>query len=245
MQVNLNGYITLNLSKIYGFILDESLKRLELETLQPIKPIEVKQDIKRTPQTICMYSPRSDIDKFWQWKSTTGKEKMTQLQRYEKKNASDGIVKIIAIGGGPKMGTTLEEYARFRFDHLQKRSKGKCETGYDHLIKLNTNDVFVEQKSSGHWGEDDYKWQHVEYKHKWTMLLLCGIDYMDVKFWGMDRKTFSRLISEKKITNQGNKAGESSEGMWFNYSDVKESLCPIDTDEELLQFASSLPVSDV
>ena len=184
-----------------------------------------------------------EIDNFW--KSISGKEKPTQLQRYEKKNAPDGIKKFIAIGGGPKMGTTLEQYARFRFKNLQKRSKGKEETGYDHLIKLEPKDILVEQKSSGHWGDDDYKWQHVEDKHKWNMLLLCGIDYTNVKFWGMDRKTFSRLISEKKITNQGNKTGESSEGMWFNYSDVKDSLVEIQTEEQLLQFASSLQASDV
>ena len=76
------------------------------------------------------------------------------------------------------------------------------------------------------------------------MLLLCGIDYTSVKFWGMDRKTFSRLISEKKITNQGNKAGESSEGMWFNYSDVKDSLVEIQIDQQLLDFASSLQAAD-
>ena len=180
----------------------------------------------------------TEIDNFW--KSICGKEKPTQLQRYEKKNAPDGIKKFIAIGGGPKMGTTLEQYARFRFKNLQKRSKGKGNTGYDQLIKLESKDILVEQKSSGHWGEYDYKWQHVEYKHKWDMLLLCGIDYADVKFWGMDRNTFSRLISEKKITNQGNKTGESSEGLWFNYSDVKDSLVEINTEEKLLQFASSL-----
>jgi hypothetical protein len=184
-----------------------------------------------------------DIDNFWQ--SISGKEKMTRLQRYEKKNAPDSIKKFIAIGGGPKMGTTLEKYAQFRFKNLQKRRKGKGETGYDHLIKLESKDVLIEQKSSGHWGEDDYKWQHVEYKHKWNMLLLCGIDYTNVKFWVMDRKTFSHLISEKKITNQGNKLGESSEGMWFNYSDVKDSLVEIHTEEQLLQFASSLQVSDL
>ena len=184
-----------------------------------------------------------DIDNFWQ--SISGTEKLTQLQRYEKKNAPDGIKKFIAIGGGPKMGTTLEKYARFRFKNLQKRRKGKGETGYDHLIKLEPKDVLIEQKSSGHWGEDDYKWQHVEYKHKWNMLLLCGIDYTNVKFWVMDRKTFSPVIFEKKITNQGNKLGESSEGMWFNYSDVKDSLVEIHTEEQLLQFASSLQVSDL
>jgi hypothetical protein len=184
----------------------------------------------------------TEIDTFW--KSISGKEKPTQLQRYEKKNAPEGIKKFIAIGGGPKMGTTLEQYARFRFKNLQKRGKGKQETGYDHMIKLDKKNILVEQKSSGHWGDDDYKWQHVEDKHKWTMLLLCGIDYTNVKFWGMDRKTFRRLISDKKITNQGNKAGDSSEGMWFNYSDVKDSLVEIQSEEQLLQFASSLEASD-
>jgi hypothetical protein len=180
----------------------------------------------------------TEIDAFWE--SISGKAKPTQLQRYEAKGSPEGILKFISIGGGPKMGTTLEQYARFAFKCLQKRAKGKDETGYDHILKLPAKDILIEQKSSGHWGEDDYKWQHVEIKHKWNMLLLCGIDYTSVKFWGMDRKTFSRLISEQKITNQGNKAGESSEGMWFNYSDVKDSLVEIQTVEQLLAFASSL-----
>ncbi len=183
-----------------------------------------------------------EIDNFW--KSISGKEKPTQLQRYENKNAPDCIKKFIAIGGGPKMGTTLEKYARFRFKNLKERGKGKDNTGYDQKIKVNEKDILIEQKSSGHWEGDDYKWQHVEVKHKWDMLLLCGIDYTEVKFWGMDRKTFNRLISEKKITNQGNKAGESSEGRWFYYSDVKDSLVEIQTEEQLLQFASSLQASD-
>lgn len=172
-----------------------------------------------------------------------GKGKPTQLQRYEQHKSPECIKKFIAIGGGPKMGTTLEQYARFRFKNLNKRDKGKEETGYDHTITVDVpsvKKVLVEQKSSGHWGEDDYKWQHVEEKHKWDMLLLCGIDYNDVKFWGMDRKSFIRLISDKKITNQGNKAGDSSEGMWFNYSDVKDLLVEIKTQEDLLRFASSL-----
>jgi hypothetical protein len=185
----------------------------------------------------------TDINKFWESISTKGKP--TQLQRYEAKNAPECIKKFIAIGGGPKMGTTLEQFARFKFKALQKRGKGgKTETGYDHMVVVGGKNILVEQKSSGHWGEDDYKWQHVEDKHKWNMLLLCGIDYTDVKFWAMDRKTFARLVSEKKITNQGNKAGESSEGVWFNYSDVKDSLVEIQTDEQFLRFAAALEVSD-
>ena len=72
------------------------------------------------------------------------------------------------------------------------------------------------------------------------MLLLCGIEYTDVKFWGMNRATFNALIAEKKITNQGNKAEDSSEGMWFWYSDVKTSLVELKTDADLLAFARGI-----
>jgi len=56
----------------------------------------------------------------------------------------------------------------------------------------------------------------------------------------MDRAIFNRLISEKKITNQGNKDGNSSEGMWFNYSNVKDSLIEIQSDDQLLQVAGKV-----
>jgi hypothetical protein len=55
----------------------------------------------------------------------------------------------------------------------------------------------------------------------------------------MNRTVFNKLIEEKKITNQGNKTGESSEGMWFNYSDVVDSLIQIKTNEELLHYVNT------
>ena len=172
------------------------------------------------------------------WESLEGKKKtLTQLERYQQKQSPDYITKFIAIGGGPKMGNMLEDFARFKFKSLQKRCKGAEQTGYDHIVTVNEKPVYVEQKSSGHWGADDYKWQHIEDKHKWTMLLLCGIDYTDVHFWGMDRPTFKMLCEQGVITNQGNKAADSSEGRWFSYSDVKENLVPICTDEDLNRFA--------
>ena len=183
------------------------------------------------------------IEKFW--KSIEGANKLTQLQRYENKNSPEYIKKFIAIGGGPRMGVTLEKFARFHFSTLKPRGKGKAETGYDHKLTIGEKSYYVEQKSSGHWGEDDYKWQHVEEKHKWNILLLCGIDYTDIVFWGMNRATFNKMITEKKITNQGNHTGESSEGMWFNYSDVKEHLTEIKTNEELIAFVSSQENTEV
>lgn len=182
------------------------------------------------------------IERFWQtMEKNTGK--LTQPERYEAHGSPAYIKKFIAMGGGPRMGSTLEQYARFNFPLLRKRNKGKGETGYDQIIPFPANpvrDIYVEQKSSGHWGEDDYKWQHVESKHKWDVLLLCGIDYTDIRFWFMDRATFKRLIAAKKITNQGNKTSDSSEGMWFNYSDVKDELKEIKTEADLLEFAAAV-----
>jgi hypothetical protein len=173
------------------------------------------------------------------WKNNNSKSKPSQIERYEAKCSPEYIMKFIRIGGGSKMGVTLEEFARYKFKSLFKRSKGKEETGYDHLININNKNIYVEQKSSGHWGESDFKWQHVEDKHKWNLLLLCGIGYTNINFWTMDRKVFYKLINDKKITNQGNKMGDSSEGMWFNYSDVKDSLIEIKNDDELLEFVKS------
>lgn len=179
------------------------------------------------------------------WQNYSGKLNPTQIERYESQGSPEQIKRFIRIGGGPKMGVTLEEYARFKFTILKKREKGK-NTGYDHKINMEAGEqeesipFYVEQKSSGHWGTDDFKWQHVEIKHKWHILLLCGIGYQEVKFWLMNRTTFERLIHEKKITNQGNKENDSSEGMWFNYSDVKDSLTPVNTNEEIIQFINNI-----
>lgn len=182
----------------------------------------------------------ADINVFWSSLDTED-SKPTQLDRYIAKGAPACITKFIALGGGIKMGITLEKFARFRFKNLTKRKTGtgQSESGYDHLIR-GTTDIYVEQKSSGHWGEDDFKWQHVEPAHKWNMLLLCGIGYTDVHFWAMSRATFMSLVAAKKITVQGNKSGESSQGMWFTYSGVKDSLVAIRTTEELQAFAASL-----
>jgi hypothetical protein len=178
------------------------------------------------------------------WKLMEGKQTPTQLQRYIANGSPEYIQKFIAIGGGSRMGTTMEEFGRHTFKSLRDREKGRGQTGYDHRIFVVENrtikTVFVEQKSSGYWNGNDFKWQHIESKHKWTMLLLCGITYTEVKFWAMDRPTFQELIAAKKITNQGDKDGNSSEGMWMYYSDIKESLVEINTDEELVAFATHL-----
>lgn len=170
---------------------------------------------------------------FW---ANTKKCKMSQLDRYKLKDAPAYICKFIELGGGTKMGTTCEEFARFKFPVLQKRKSGAHQSGYDHLLKKDDVDLFVEQKSAGRWENGDYKWQHIEPNHKWSFLLLCGIDYTEVKFWVMSRPVFNDLVSEHKITNQGNKEGESNQGMWMWYSDIKDYLIEVTSSDELIQF---------
>jgi hypothetical protein len=197
----------------------------------------VQRNLLHTPP----HSKMNDIQTFWQTEEASNP---SQLQRYEAKGSPEHIKKFIMLGGGQKMGTTCERFARHRFPSLKKRSKGAGQTGYDHQILVKDKRILVEQKSSGHWcaagGVDDFKWQHVEKDHPWKMLLLCGIAYTEVLFWAMDRATFTRLIVEGKITNQGNKAGDSSEGMWFSYSAVSAALTPITSDADLQRYAEGL-----
>lgn len=226
------------MSMITSFIISNSLES-GLQAKPKPRPKKTKSPIilvEESEDSVFESDLKSKYDRFWE-KNSDGKP--SQIERYEQHNSPIGIQKFIRIGGGPKMGVTLEKFAREEFDCLQKRDKGK-NTGYDHKITLETKEIYVEQKSSGHWGEDDYKWQHVEDKHKWHILLLCGIDYDEIKFWVMNRVVFAQLIEDKKITNQGNNTGESSEGMWFNYSDVKDSLIQINTNDDLLEYVKDI-----
>ena len=80
------------------------------------------------------------------WTSNKKKASLTQLQRYQAKEAPDYILRFISIGGGPGMGTTMESFARFKFKNLEKRSKGESETGYDHILKVDGRTIYIEQK---------------------------------------------------------------------------------------------------
>ena len=70
----------------------------------------------------------------------------TQLERYIERESPEYILKFISMGGGPRMGTTMENFARFKFKSLQKRSKGADQTGYDHIINIGEKNIYIEQK---------------------------------------------------------------------------------------------------
>ena len=174
---------------------------------------------------------------YWQiqdGKKKTGKE--TQRERYQRMKAIPEIQRIIDIGGGPGMGTRCEDIARYWFSPLlQKRES----TGHDHKVK--DLDKKLEQKSSGLWDstEDSFKWQHIEVDHNWDGLLLAGIYPSFIRYWGLNKEIFKKLVQEGKVTNQGNAEKNSTEGMWMNYKDIKDSLVEIQTSEQLLAFAQT------
>jgi hypothetical protein len=177
------------------------------------------------------------LSHYWETYDKTKKSgKETQRERYQRLRASPEIQRIIDIGGGPGMGTRCEDIARYWFSPLlQKRES----TGHDHRINIGDSIKKLEQKSSGLWDsqEDSFKWQHIEVDHNWDGLLLAGIYPTYIRYWGLTKLQFKRLLQEGKVTNQGNAEKNSTEGMWMNYKDIKDSLVEIQTNDQLLAFA--------
>jgi hypothetical protein len=182
------------------------------------------------------------LDSFWA--SARGAKKLTQLERYEAAGAADSIIKIIRLGGGPAMGTTMEKIARHVFaGSLMPRARGGAsETGYDHIYKCaDGRTLNVEQKSAGLWSDaaNSFRWQHIEADHKWDVLLLAGIQHTGIDFWGMRRADFLAAVAAGAATNQGNKSKDSSEGVWMDYAGVAAWLVPIKSKADFEAFAAS------
>lgn len=162
-------------------------------------------------------------------------------ERYKKKGAPDYIVGICGLGGGKPQGNAMENHARYCFPStLKPRRKGVGQDWHDHTVP--TNGLYAEQKSSTNRGDNSKKfnWQHIEPSHPWSFLLLTGIDYDAIYYWALSRDAFTALLHNNKITNQGSQNGDSSEGYWMWYEDVKEALTPIKNDSELNDFIQSL-----
>jgi hypothetical protein len=174
------------------------------------------------------------LDEFWE----DEKDRENQMTLYEKNGAPPGILRIIALGGGNSMGTAMERFATKVFTCLQKRKKK--EKQYDHIIKVGSAEIYVEQKSGAHWsgGGSDYKAQHIAPKHKWDMLLLCFVDYTNIHWYCMSRGHFEYLMEMGFITNQGSEDESSHQGYWFNYSAVKDHITEIWTNDNLLRWVA-------
>ena len=85
----------------------------------------------------------------------------------------------------------------------------------------------IEQKSSRYCANGaDWKWQHIEMTHEWDYLLLCGLDYKEIKFYIASREIVETLITDGItdgiITGQGRKKNgiaQPQQAYWFSRSD--------------------------
>jgi hypothetical protein len=76
------------------------------------------KNIKKLPDDVFIENDdksevKNKYEIFW---DNHGNGKPSQTERYEKQNSPEYILRFIRIGGGPKMGTTLESYARFAYE---------------------------------------------------------------------------------------------------------------------------------
>ena len=172
------------------------------------------------------------LAKFWETIEKTKKTKETQFETYIRNGANEHILRFIKLGGGPALGSIAEQFSKFKFNKLKDRIKG--DTSHDHTIIINKKIVKIEQKTSTLNKAGDFMWQHIAEKHPWDILLLMGIHYNEIKFYGMNKDNFKKLINEGKITNQGSKNKDSEQGMWFRYSNVKNDIITIKTNEDII-----------
>lgn len=157
-------------------------------------------------------------------------------KRYAKKKANKDILKLVSDYRGATFGSVMETHAKLKFSILKTRTFG--DTDHDHTIKHNNKIIKVEQKASTLDKYDNLRWQHIEQKHNWDILLLTGIHYKEIKHHLLSKDKFNLLINKNKITNQGGKNG--TQGYWCKYSNIKDSLVTVTSNKEIHDFIDKI-----
>ena len=142
---------------------------------------------------------------------------LTQMDYYKDNNSSKEILQYVNLQGKTFGEKYMERLAKEYFN-----LKIRTESGHDH-IKCNKK---IEQKSARyHANGGDWKWQHIEMKHEWDYLLLCGLDFNEIKFYIASRNIVENLIIEGIIVGQGKKldgVAQPQQAYWFSRSDFKK-----------------------
>ena len=172
---------------------------------------------------------------FWDDKET----KETMKDRYIRNGAPYWIVNFIASGNAD--GPAMENFLTYTYDCIDNYSP----FGADVML----HGEIAEVKTTSIWKNGGGVWQHIEPGHEqWTVLLLVRIEYHSIDIYLMCRDEFERAQRDGAATSQGNKAGDSFEGYWFNpwdkaleYATLVESITE-DPDEgdgdcEAMEFA--------
>ena len=167
----------------------------------------------------------------------------SQLEYYTQNNASPEIMRYVSLQGKTFGEKCMEPIAKEYFN-LESRN----DSGHDHV----KNGKTLEQKSARwHGNGNDWKWQHIEMTHHWDCLLLCGLDFNDIKYYIASRKIVEDLIKNGIITGQGKKdengVAQPQQAYWFSRSDFKKKnknftdyFKPINNEKELIQYLNHI-----
>ncbi len=173
---------------------------------------------------------------------TEFKPPKSQLDYYIENNASKQILSYVPIQGKTFGEKYMERIAKEHF-----KLEDRTDSGHDH-VKLTK---MIEQKSARyHANGDDWKWQHIEMSHSWDYLLLCGLDFKEIKFYIAPRKTVENLIKDNIITGQGKKINgiaQPQQAYWFSRSDFTKNkkvftnyFIPVFNEETLIKYLQSV-----
>ena len=171
---------------------------------------------------------------------TKFKKPKSQLDFYIENNASKELLPYVQLPG-KSFGAVAEKWAQEYFN-LDSRTA----SGHDHMKCGKT----LEQKSARHHNNGScWKWQHIEMKHNWDALLLCGLDFEKIKFYIASRVVVKDLIHKDIITGQGakdsNGIAAAQQGFWysinpFKENNLKEYFTEISNEGDLIQYLNSL-----
>ena len=156
------------------------------------------------------------------------KNAKTQTDYYIENNAHADIIKMVALGN-KSFGEKLQ---RIVLEHLNLDKPSS--TGHDVQQKISGKKFEV--KSSRFWTTNgDWKWQHIMEDHNYDYLLLVGINFQSVDIFIITKEKLMSLKSKGLVTQQG---GAEGQGLWCNYSQIKDYLTSISNEEELNKFIS-------
>ena len=142
----------------------------------------------------------------------------TQKQYYQE-NRADPLLVNIAGMNGKSYGALMEKICREKFN--LKKSKV---SDYDHVFKFMNKNLKIEQKSARYSvNKLNWRWQHIEMKHHWDILLCLGLDFDCIKTYVITRNDVEKLIKKKIIKGQG-KNGSPNQGYWFTKLEIEKKI---------------------
>ena len=157
------------------------------------------------------------------------KNAKTQVDYYVENGAHSDVITMVALGNksfGEKIQRIVIEQL-----NLDKPTS----TGHDAQQK--SSGKKFEVKSSRFWvSNGDWKWQHIMEDHDYDYLLLVGINFNSVDVFIITKEKLISLKSKNIVTRQG---GAEGQGLWCNYSQIKEYLTVISSEDDINNFISN------